>query len=378
MDRRTFLRGTGATLVGGAGFVLGGCGQRSTNNHTDDAAAPDQNSSAPATHWRMATSWPKSLHVLQGGAEHIAQRIAEMTEGRFLIDVFAAGEVVQALDVFDAVQHGTVECCHTFLNYFVEKNEAFGITAGLPFGFTPQQQHAWLYYGGGLKATQEIFADFGIICFPAGNTGTQMGGWFKQEIHRLEDLKGVKMRIPGLGGSVMHQLGVETVTLASNAIFDTFNTDALDAAEWVGPYDDEKLGLHRIAQYYYYPGWWEPGTTLNILINKQAWDALPKEYQHILESVAYETTIAMLSEYETLNHQALARLVAGGTQLRPYSEEILHAAKKAAFALYEDIASRDESFRAMFEPWKDFRRHIYQWSRVNELSFAAFAFERVV
>ncbi len=371
MERRDVLRGAGATLVGGAGFVLGGCGQRSTDN-TSASLGKDAHIT-----WRMATSWPDMLDIIQGAPRRIAERVAAMTEGRFTIEVFPAGEAVEALDVFDAVQDGTLECGHTGVNYSNDKNEAFGILAGLPFGLTPQQQNAWLYYGEGITISQNVFADFGMIGFPAGNTGTQMGGWFKREINALGDLKGIKMRIPGLSGVVIEQIGVETVMLPGGKIFDALKSGTIDAAEWLGPYDDEKLGLHKAAQFYYYPGWWEPGTTLHFIINKQAWDTLPESYQHILEGAAYEANITMLTEYEALNQQALARLVAVGIQLRPYSKEILLAAKKAAFDLYEDIASKNDSFRDSFNAWKDFRQRIYQWCRFNELSFSLFAFEHV-
>lgn len=381
MERRDVLRSLGAALVGGVGLGLQACSTSSppaSGPETDHNQAALQEATFPSVTWRMATSWPKTLDILHATATLIAERVAEMTDDQFQITVFSAGELIGPLEVFDAVQDGTVECSHTGANFHTNKNEAFGITTGLPFGLTPQQQNAWIYHGGGLEATQKLYADFGIITFPAGNTGTQMGGWFKQEINGLDDLKGLKMRIPGLGGTVMQRLGVEPVTLASSDILDALKSGELDAAEWLGPYDDEKLGFHTVAQYYYYPGWWEPGTTLIIIINKQAWDKLPNTYQSILEAAAYEANIAMLSQYEALNQQALAQLVAGGTQLKVYSEEILEAAREAAFALYEELAEKNPSFKAMYEPWKDFRRHIYQWSRFNELSFAEFAFAHVV
>ncbi len=381
MERRDFLRGVGAALVGGVGLGLEACSTSSppaSGPEGDDNQAAQQGTAFPSVTWRMATSWPKTLDILHAAATLIAERVAEMTDGQFKIDVFAAGELVGALDVFDAVKDGTIECSHTGANFHTNQNEAFGITTGLPFGLTPQQQNAWIYSGGGLEATQKLYADFGMINFPAGNTGTQMGGWFKQEINGLDDLKGLKMRIPGLGGTVMQNLGVEPVTLASSDVLDALKTGELDAAEWLGPYDDEKLGFHTVAPYYYYPGWWEPGTTLTIIINKQAWDKLPRAYQHILEAAAYEANIAMLSQYEALNQQALAQLVASGTQLKAYSEEILLAALEAAFALYEELAETNQSFKAIYNPWKDFRRHIYQWSRFNELRFAEFAFAHIM
>jgi TRAP-type mannitol/chloroaromatic compound transport system substrate-binding protein len=320
----------------------------------------------------MATSWPSALDVLQGAAVAIGERVSAMTEGRFTINVFEAGEIVPALEVLDAVQNRTVECGHTAAYYFIGKNEAFGIATSLPFGLTAQQQNAWLYYGGGLEGVQGLYRDFGVVSFPAGNTGVQMGGWFKREINTLDDLKALRFRIPGLGGRVMQRLGVDTQTLAGGDTYLALDRGAIDAAEWVGPYDDEKLGLNKAAQFYYYPGWWEPGSTLDVLINQQAWDELPRVYQEIFKAVASEANITMLSEYESRNQEALDRLVAGGTILRPYSEEIMVAAQQAAFDLYEETASSNPSFKAIFEPWKEFRRKIHQWNGTNESTFMQF------
>ena len=210
-----------------------------------------------------------------------------------------------------------------------------------------------------------------------GGTGTQMGGWFKQEINTLADLQHIKMRIPGLGGRVMEQLGVETALLSGGDVVEALKTGLIDAAEWIGPHDDEILGLNQVADFYYYPGWWEPGTTSELLVNRAAWDELPLMYQEILRTATYEANSVMLSQYEVLNQAALARLVAGGTQLRAYSEEILVAARNVAFELYEEIASKNILFREIFENWKKFRRDIYQWNRFNELTFTRFATEGI-
>ncbi len=354
-------------------MYLGACTTPSEGGEAPGSPAPPaQSSSLPTVEWRMATSWPNALDVLQGAAVAIGERVSAMTEGRFTISVFEAGEIVPALEVLDAVQNRTVECGHTAAYYFIGKNEAFGIATSLPFGLTAQQQNAWLYYGGGLEAVQGLYRDFGVVSFPAGNTGVQMGGWFKREINTLDDLKALRFRIPGLGGRVMQQLGVDTQTLAGGDTYLALDRGAIDAAEWVGPYDDEKLGLNKAAQFYYYPGWWEPGSTLDVLINQQAWDELPRVYQEIFKTVASEANITMLSEYESRNQEALDRLVAGGTILRPYSEEIMVAAQQAAFDLYEETASSNPSFKAIFEPWKEFRRKIHQWNGTNESTLMQF------
>jgi len=321
----------------------------------------------------MATSWPKSLDTIYGGAETFSQRVQEMTDDRFVITPFAGGELVPGLQVLDAVQSGTVQCGHTASYYYVGKNPALAFGTTVPFGLTAQQQNAWLYNAGGLEAMQKLYADFNIINFPAGNTGAQMGGWFKRQINTISDLKGLKMRIPGLGGKVMASLGVNVQVLPGGEIFLALDRGALDAAEWVGPYDDEKLGLNKAAQYYYYPGWWEPGPSFDFLVNRSEWQKLPKEYQEILKTAAYESNLGMLAKFDALNGQALQRLVDGGTQLIAYSPEIMQAAQKAAFELYEQSASQDGTFKQIYEDWQKFRDQVYGWNRINELSFTSFA-----
>jgi len=364
MKRRELILGSAATIAASTG--IGGCIRirRATSDHT---------SALPSVRWRMATSWPKSLDTIFGGADTLCKRVSEMTSGRFEITPFAAGEIVPALQVFDAVQGGTVECGHTAAYYYIGKHPAFGFGTSVPFGLTAQQQNAWLYQGGGLEALRKIYTDFNILNFPAGNTGAQMGGWFKQPVKSVADLSGLKMRIPGLGGKVMAQLGVNVQVLPGGEIYLALDRGAIDAAEWVGPYDDEKLGLHKAAKYYYYPGWWEPGPTLEAQVNKMAWAKLPKEYQQIFTTAAYEANLTMLAQYDVRNRLALARLVAGGTQLTAYSQDILQAAQKVAFALYEENASQNLGFKQVYGEWKTFRQQIYNWNKINELSFSEFA-----
>ena len=242
----------------------------------------------------------------------------------------------------------------------------------MPFGLTAQQQNAWLYHGGGLEAMHQLYSDFNVINFPAGNTGAQMGGWFKKEVQSLTDLNGLKMRIPGLGGKVMSRLGVNVQVLPGGEIFLALDRGAIDAAEWVGPYDDEKLGLNKAAPYYYYPGWWEPGATLEIQVNKSQWDKLPQEYQEVLKTAAMEANLNMLSQYDALNRNSLQSLISGGTKLIPYSKEILQAAQAAAFEIYQENASQDADFKQIYEQWDKFRSLVSQWHKINELSFANF------
>lgn len=364
MKRRQFLQQASVGAAGGT--VLGACSRTATG--------PSQTGSQPTVRWRMATSWPQSLDTIYGGAKTIGQRVQEMTGGRFTITPFAAGEIVPGLQVLDAVQAGTVQCGHTASYYYIGKNPALGFGTSVPFGLTAQQQNAWLYNGGGLEAMQKLYADFGVINFPAGNTGAQMGGWFKRQIKAVSDLQGLKMRIPGLGGKVMARLGVNVQVLPGGEIFLALDRGAVDAAEWVGPYDDEKLGLNKAAQFYYYPGWWEPGSSFDLLVNRSQWDRLPKEYQEILKTASYEANLGMLAKFEALNRQALQRLVSGGTQLSAYTPEILQAAQKASFELYAQSASQDGTFKEIYGQWRSFRQQIYAWNQVNELSFTQFAF----
>ena len=326
----------------------------------------------PRVQWRMATSWPQSLDTIYGGAQTVCDRVSELTDGRFTIDPFAAGEIVPGLQVLDAVQAGTVECGHSASYYYVGKNEALAFGTTVPFGLNAQQQNAWYYHGGGLDTMHNLYADFGVISFPAGNTGVQMGGWFKNNVQSLSDLQGLNMRIPGLGGKVMAELGVNAQVLPGGEIFLALDRGAIDAAEFVGPYDDEKLGLQNAAEFYFYPGWWEPGATLDATVNLDAWNSLPEEYQEVFKTATYESNINMLAKYDALNGAALQTLIDGGTQVVPYSEEILQAASEASTDLLEESASGDATFREVYESWKTFRDQVRGWNRVNELSFARF------
>jgi TRAP-type mannitol/chloroaromatic compound transport system substrate-binding protein len=234
----------------------------------------------------------------------------------------------------------------------------------------------WLYHGGGLELMRELFSDFNVIPHPAGSTGVQMGGWFKRRVDTPADLNGLKMRIPGLGGEVMSRLGVTVQVLAGGDIYPALERGAIDATEWVGPYDDEKLGFHKIARNYYYPGWWEPGATLSFYANRKAWDDLPADYREIFSAAAAETCVSMTARYDQLNPPALARLLAEGVDLRPFSDAILEAALRASFELYEEQAAADPAYRRVYESWTRTRREAYRWFSTAENAYAAFAFPR--
>jgi TRAP-type mannitol/chloroaromatic compound transport system substrate-binding protein len=363
LKRRRLL---GAAAVASAASTLAACRIRRADDEKGSAALP-------LVRWRMATSWPHSLDTIFGGAETISRRVREMSEGRFLIQPFAAGEIVPGLEVLEAVQNGSVECGHTASYYYLGKNPALAFGTAVPFGLTAQQQNAWLHAGGGLEAINALYADFGVRSLPAGNTGAQMGGWFKRPLEGLASLQGLKMRIPGLGGKVMAALGVNVQVLPGGEIFLALDRGAIDAAEWTGPYDDEKLGLNKAARYYYYPGWWEPGPTLTALVNLRAWRRLPPEYQAMFEAACQEANALMLSRYDALNATVLQRLIKGGTQLEFYGDAILQAAREATDQILADNA-RDATFQKIYDQWRAFRRDVFAWNRVNEFSYARFAF----
>jgi TRAP-type mannitol/chloroaromatic compound transport system substrate-binding protein len=348
MERRSFLKTAG---VGAAGV---------TTISTSALAA------APALKWRLASSFPKSLDTIYGAAPQLAKRVSELTEGKFDIRPFASGEIVPGLQVVDAVQNATVECGHTAGYYYVGKDATFAFDATLPFGLTARQQNAWLYYGGGLELLRDFFKDYNIVNFPSGNTGTQMGGWWRKEVKNLADLKGVKMRIPGFGGKIMAKLGAVPQTIAGGDIYPSLEKGTIDAAEWIGPYDDEKLGFNKVAKFYYYPGFWEPSLTLSFYVNKQAWDKLPKVYQAAFEVAAAEANVYMMAEYDAKNPGALNRLIQAGTQLRVFPRDILDAAYGAAEELYAEESKTNPKFKKIFEPWNRFRNDQRNWFGVAE------------
>ncbi len=328
--------------------------------------------SDPRIIWRCVSSYPRSLDTIYGGAEVMAEYVKKMTGGNFQIRVYPAGEIVPGLQAMDAVQNGSVEMAHTASYYFTGKNEALAFDTGVPFGLTARQQNSWFYHGGGLQLIREIYSDFNIINFPGGNTGCQMGGWFRKEVNSLNDLKGLKMRIPGLGGKVMSELGVNVQVLAGGDIFPALERGAIDATEWVGPYDDEKLGFYKVAKNYYYPGWWEPGTTLSFLINKSAYEKLPEHYKAILEAACAYANIDMQAKYDAKNPEALKRMINQGVKLRNFSDVILEGAYKKSVELMESLASKDKVYKKVYDSWKKFRGEINEWFSYAELNYEVF------
>jgi TRAP-type mannitol/chloroaromatic compound transport system substrate-binding protein len=374
MKRREFLGQIGASLAGltAAGTVVSACGGTNTTGANEGTAAVTQ----PNIRWRLASSFPRSLDTIFGAAEFMAERVKAMTDGRFDIRVYPGGELVPGLAVLDAVQNETVQIGQTCSYYYTGKNPALAFDTCVPFGMTARQQQAWLGEGGGGELMAKVFSDFGIRSFPSGNTGAQMGGWFKEELSGLDGLKGLKIRIPGLGGDVMSALGASVQVIAGGEIFPALERGAIDATEWVGPYDDEKLGFYKVAKNYYYPGWWEPGPSMSIYIGDKAWASLPVVYQEILKSAIHEAGLEMQRRYDARNPAALKRILSHGVALRPFSDDLLEGALAASTQILEDYAAADAGYAEIYQHWKTSRADQFQFFSTAELAYAKFAYPR--
>jgi len=335
-------------------------------------ASPAIAQSSPEIKWRLTSSFPKSLDTIYGGAEQVSKYVSEMTDNKFQIQVFAAGEVVPGLQALDATSNNTVEMCHTVSYYYVGKDPTFAIFASVPFGLNARQANSWWYQGGGEQLGNEFFKKFGVIGFPTGNTGTQMGGWFRKEIKTVADLSGLKMRIGGIAGQVLQKVGVVPQQLAGGDIYPALEKGTIDAAEWVGPYDDEKLGFAKVAKYYYYPGFWEGGPTVHSFVNLEKWNALPKNYQAILTNACANANTWMNARYDMQNPTALKRLVAGGTQLRPFTNEVLEACLKATNELWAEVSAKNPDFKKSIDAMQAYRSDQYLWWQVAEYTYDSF------
>ncbi|MFH0821626.1 MAG: twin-arginine translocation signal domain-containing protein [Pseudomonadota bacterium] len=353
MERRDFLKTAG--VVAAAGTTVG---------------APAVWAQGKKYHWKMVTTWPPNFPVLQVGAERFAKRVKEATEGRITIDVFAGGELIPALNCFDAVSNGTVELFSGAAYYWAGKVPAAQWFSAVPFGLNPQGINTWFYSGGGLKLWEEVYAPFNLVPRPQGNTGVQMGGWFRKEMKTMDDWKGLKMRIPGLGGKVVAKAGGTVVLLAGGEIFTSLERGVIDATEWVGPLHDLRLGLYKAAKYYYYPGWHEPGTCLEVTFNKKVYDSLPGDLKIILDSVAMETNLWSLSEFEAQNGSALEELInKHGVDLRMFPSEMLVQLKKLSDEVLEEEAAKDPMSKKVNEAFKKFRSQIGPWATVSETCY---------
>jgi len=359
MERRTFIKTAGVGLA------------------TSAIAAPAIAQTQPKLNWRCASSFPKSLDTIFGAAEIVAKRVAELTDNNFQIRVFAGGEIVPGLQVLDAVQNETVECGHTVSYYYWGKDPTFAIETAVPFAMNTRQMNAWLYYGGGLELFREFFATFNIVNIPCGNTNTQMGGWFRNEIKSVADMNGLKMRIGGFGGKVISKLGVVPQQIAGGDIYPALEKGTIDATEWIGPYDDEKLGFYKVAKYYYYPGWWEGGPMLSFYVNKKQWESLPKLYQDCLNVACAEANVLTIAKYDHLNPPALKRLIGAGTELKPYPKDVMEAAYKAAQEVYAETSAANANFKKIFDAMIAYRDTQYQWFSIAEMSYDRFMLSQI-
>jgi len=354
MKRRQFLQAAGLAAAATA------------------VAGPAVAQSLPELKWRLTSSFPKSLDTIYGAAEAFAKAVAEASDNRFQIQVFAAGEIVPGLQAADAVQNGTVEMCHTSSYYYFGKDPTFALGTAVPFGLNSRMQTAWMYFGGGMELMNDFYKKFNIYGIPAGNTGAQMGGWFRKEIKDVSDLNGLKMRIGGFAGRVISKLGVVPQQIAGGDIYPALEKGTIDAAEWVGPYDDEKLGFVKVAKYYYYPGWWEGTGQGHNVMNLDKWNQLPKAYQAAIESASRDTFTWVTGKYDYVNPPALKRLLVAGAILKPFPQEVLEGCYNAANEIYADLVKTNPHFNKMYTSLSAFRNESLAWMQVAELSYDSF------
>ncbi len=358
MDRRSFITKAGLAGAGAAAATT--------------LAAPAIAQSNPKITWRLASAFPKSLDTIYGGGEVFSKYVSEATDGNFQIQVFAAGEIVPGLQAADAAAAGTVEAAHTVAYYSWGKDPTYALGAAVPFALNARGMNAWQYHGGGIDLFNEFLATQGLVGFPGGNTGVQMGGWFRKEINTVADLKGLKMRIGGFAGKVVEKLGVVPQQIAGGDIYPSLEKGTIDAAEWVGPYDDEKLGFQKVAPFYYYPGWWEGGPTVHLMFNKGKFDELPAAYKSLIRTAAQAEDANMLQKYDFLNPTALRNLVANGAQLRPFSQEILSACFDSANEVYAELTAANPAFKKIWDSIVAFRKDYYLNMQIAEYNYDTF------
>lgn len=358
MDRRGFLKNA---AIGSVGTVAAA-----------GLAAPALAQSLPKISWRLTSSFPKSLDTIYGGAEDIASRVSAATDGNFSIEVFPPGDIAPGLQAADAVGAGTAEMCHTCSYYSFARDPTFAIGSAIPFGLNARLTNAWFYQGNGHKLMNEFWAKHKLYGLVAGNTGAQMGGWFRREINTVDDLKGVKMRIAGLAGKVMDRLGAVSQQMAGDDIYPALENGTIDAAEWIGPYDDYRLGFYKVAKYYYYPAFWEGGLAIHAFVNLDKWNELPPAYKAVLEDACAFANTNMMAKYDLKNPVAIKQIVAEGTVLKPFSQDILDACFKASTDVYAEITAKNTDFKKIFDDQNAFKREAYLWMQLSEYTYDTF------
>ncbi len=354
MERRSFVHGAGL-----AGVLVAG-------------VAPALVHAQASIRWRLASSFPKSLDTLFGAAEVFAKKVSDMTGGKFQITTHAAGELMPAFGVVDGVQNATIDVAHTAPYYFFGKDPTFAIGCAIPFGLNSRQMSAWMYEGNGLKLMREFYKAYNIINFPGGNTGAQMGGFFRKEIKSLADMKGLKFRIGGFGGKVIERIGAVAQNIPGGEIYQALEKGTIDAAEWVGPYDDLKLGFNKVAPHYYYPGWWEGGPQLSLYVNQKAYDGLSAEYKAIVEAAAAYAHTDMQAKYDYKNPAALKTLVSQGVKLHPFPKDVMAAAFKSAMEVYAELNASNPAWKKIYDDYATYRRDANLWFRFTEAGFDDF------
>ncbi len=358
MDRRHFVKN--AALAGAAG-LLTACQRQAGSADCGPATV-----SSETFEWKMVTSWPRDFPALGSGAARLAETIGVLSDGRLTVKVYGGNELVPPFEVFDAVERGTAEMGHGAPYYWKGKVPAAQFFAGVPFGMSAREQNGWIYYGGGLELWREAYAPFGILPYPVGNSDVQMGGWFNREINSVADLQGLKMRIPGLGGEVLRRAGGTPQAIPVAEIFTALQTGTIDATEWIGPFNDQAAGLFRAARYYYYPGWHEPGTVLEGLVNKAAFEALPPDLQTVVEVACKAATLDMLSEFSSRNADALASLEEQGVDIRPFPDDVLAELKRITPGVLEEVAAEDEMSARVYASFKAHFAKVRRWTDISE------------
>ena len=366
VDRRNFLRtaGYGAAAVGTLA-VANAC---TTETKTEAPAIQTKKK----FEWKMVTTWPKGFPGLGTGAEYLAKIIGEMSDGQLVVKVYGGNELVPPLESFDAVSKGTAEMGHGAAYYWKGKSEATQFFTAVPFGLNADEMNGWIYYGGGQQLWDEVYAPFGVKGFPAGNTGVQMGGWFNKEINSIDDFKGLKMRMPGLGGDVLKGAGALPVALPGSEIFPSLQSGAIDATEWVGPYNDLAFGLYKAAKYYYWPGWHEPGSVLECTVNKKAYEALPKDLQHVIEVACKATNVDMFGEYTARNSSALDTLInTHGVSLKRFPDDVLKKLAQISKDVLSNLAAKNAENKKVYDSFAKFRSHSIKWNNISEVGYSS-------